>query len=64
MKRREIILDCSLHKEAQSLSLSISAIRKAQGRKNPVDFPVVSPEWHQFALEFANDVLRVLGGYG
>jgi hypothetical protein len=57
----EIIPGSALHMEAQSLSLSVAAIRKAQGKKNPEDVPVDSPEWHQVCQEFANDVLIVLG---
>ena len=40
-----------LYKEVQALSLSVSTIRKAQGKKNPADFPADSPEWHQACLE-------------
>ncbi|MEY2440394.1 MAG: hypothetical protein QOI34_1779 [Verrucomicrobiota bacterium] len=57
----EIIPGSPLHLEAQSLSLSVAAIRKAQGKKNPEDVPADSPEWHQVCQEFANDVLIVLG---
>jgi hypothetical protein len=57
----EIIPGSALHMEAQSLSLSVAAIRKARGKKNPDDVPVDSPEWHQVCQEFANDVLIVLG---
>ena len=57
----EIIPGSPLHREAQSLSLSVAAIRKAQGKKNPEDFPVDSPEWHEVCEEFSNDVLIALG---
>jgi hypothetical protein len=60
-KPLEIIPDSFLHREAQSLGLSVATIRKAQGRKNPDDFPVNSPEWHQVCEEFVNDVLVALG---
>ena len=60
-KPLEIIPGSPLHAEAQSFSLSVAAIRKAQGKKNPDDFPVNSPEWHQVCEEFANDVLVALG---
>lgn len=59
----EIIPGSPVHKEAQALSLSVAAIRKAQGKTNPADFPVdSSPAWHRACLEFANDVLTVLIG--
>jgi hypothetical protein len=45
---------------ARALSLSVGAIRRAQGKANPNDFPVGSIEWH-FAIEdFAGDVLKAL----
>jgi hypothetical protein len=47
---------------ARALSLSVGAIRRAQGKCNPDDFPVGSIEWH-FAIEdFAGDVLKALIG--
>ncbi len=47
---------------ARALSLSVGAIRRAQGKANPNDFPVGSIEWH-FAIEnFAGDVLKALIG--
>ncbi|SAL87861.1 hypothetical protein AWB68_08566 [Caballeronia choica] len=58
----EIIPDSALHMEAKALSLSVAAIRRAQGKQNPADFPVDSPAWHRACLEFANDVLTVLVG--
>jgi hypothetical protein len=61
-KPLEIIPGGVLDMEAQSLGLSVAAIRKAQGKKNPEDFHVDSPEWHQVCEEFANDVLVALGG--
>ncbi|WP_277186428.1 hypothetical protein [Caballeronia sp. BR00000012568055] len=45
---------------ARALSLSVGAIRRAQGKANPNDFTVGSIEWH-FAIEdFAGDVLKAL----
>ncbi|SOE95658.1 hypothetical protein SAMN05414139_08559 [Burkholderia sp. D7] len=61
-KPLEIILGGSVDMEAQSLGLSVAAIRKAQGKKNPDDFPVDSPEWHRVCEEFVNDVYVALGG--
>ncbi|WP_244827646.1 hypothetical protein [Caballeronia sp. TF1N1] len=47
---------------ARALSLSVGAIRRAQGKCNPNDFAVGSLEWH-FAIEdFAGDVLKALMG--
>lgn len=51
-----------LYKEAEALSLSVATIRNARGKKNPRDFAVNSPEWHQTCHEFANDILGALGG--
>jgi hypothetical protein len=42
-----IIPGSPLHQEAQALSLSVALVRKVQGKKNPADFPVDSPEWHR-----------------
>ena len=45
---------------ARALSLSVGAIRKAQGKKCPGDFPVGTIEWHAVVEEFANDVLKAM----
>jgi hypothetical protein len=47
--------------EARALALSIAAIRKAQGKKNPVDYAVGSPDWERVDEDFARDILRILG---
>ncbi len=47
--------------EARALALSIAAIRKAQGKRNPVDYAVGSPDWETADEEFARDILRILG---
>ena len=47
--------------EARALALSIAAIRKAQGKRNPVDFAVGSSDWERAGEDFARDVLRILG---
>jgi hypothetical protein len=57
-----VVPDSPLHQEAQALSLSVAAIRKAQGKKSPADFPVDSPEWHRVCMDFASDVVTFLGG--
>ena len=48
--------------EARALALSIAAIRKAQGKRNPVDYAVGSPGWATADEDFARDILRILGG--
>ena len=48
--------------EARALALSIAAIRKAQGKRNPVDYAVGSPDWETADEDFARDILRILGG--
>jgi len=48
--------------EARALALSVAAIRKAQGKRNPVDYAVGSPGWAASDEDFARDVLRALGG--
>jgi len=45
---------------ARALSLSVGAIRKAQGKKCPGDFPVGTIEWHAVVEEFADDVLKAM----
>jgi hypothetical protein len=45
---------------ARALSLSVGAIRKAQGKKCPGDFPVGTIEWHAVVEDFANDVLKAM----
>jgi hypothetical protein len=46
--------------EARALEASIRAIRRAQGKKNPEDFPAGSPECTAAMDEFVRDVCRVL----
>jgi hypothetical protein len=50
----------SIWAEARALEASIRAIRRAQGKKNPEDFPPHSPECHAAMNEFVRDVCRVL----
>ena len=52
--------DSALYLEAKALGLTIAAIRRARGKKNPQDFCVDSPEWQQSCAEFANDVRTAL----
>lgn len=52
----------SQYLEARALALSVAAIRKAQGKRNPVDYAVGSPDWETADEEFARDVLRILDG--
>ena len=44
--------------QARALALSLVAIRRAQGKANPGDFEVGTPEWQQVMHDFALDVLR------
>ena len=46
--------------KAKALSQSIVTIRTAQGKNVPSDFPHGSSEWQATALEFVQDVDRVL----
>jgi hypothetical protein len=48
--------------QARALALSVAAIRKAQGKKNPDNYPIGSPGWLEVDEDFARDVLRALGG--
>lgn len=50
----------SQYLEARALALSIAAIRKAQGKRNPVDYAVGSPDWETADEDFARDLLRIL----
>lgn len=50
----------SIWAEARALEASIRAIRRAQGKKNPEDFPRHSPESFAAMNEFVRDVCRVL----
>ena len=52
----------SQYLEARALALSVAAIRKAQGKRNPVDYAVGSPDWETADEDFARDILRILGG--
>jgi hypothetical protein len=45
---------------AKALCQSIITIRAAQGKNMPSDFPHGSPEWQATALEFLQDIDRVL----
>jgi hypothetical protein len=46
--------------EARALEASIRAIRRAQGKKNPEDFPPDSPECIAAMEAFVRDVCRAL----
>ncbi|WP_232072029.1 hypothetical protein [Paraburkholderia pallida] len=50
----------SIWAEARALEASIRAIRRAQGKKNPEDFPPRSPECLAAMNEFVRDVCRAL----
>jgi hypothetical protein len=46
--------------EAKALCQSIVTIRTAQGKNMPSDFPHGSSEWQATALEFVQDIDRLL----
>lgn len=46
--------------EARALALSLVAIRRAQGKLNPSDFPVGSVEWLAVFEEFAANLIVCL----
>ena len=46
--------------ELRALELSICAIRKAQGKKNPQDFVTGTRECSTAMEEFARDISRIL----
>jgi hypothetical protein len=51
--------DDNLFLEARAFALSIDSIRRAQGKPNPADFPVGTPEWSAVIADFAADILRL-----
>jgi hypothetical protein len=51
----------ALHAESRSIGLTVAAMRKAQGKHNPNDFPIGSPEFEALEMEFLEDVLRFMG---
>ena len=50
-----------LYNEALSLSMSVSAVRKAQGKLNPKDFEPNSPELFAVELDYMRDLQRAMG---
>jgi hypothetical protein len=48
--------------ESRALTLSIAAIRKAQGRKNPGNHPVCLPGWEVAAKNLVRDAQRAIRG--
>lgn len=46
--------------QARAVSLTVSAIRKAQGKTTPRDCEAGTTEWLGALEEFAHDVLRAL----
>lgn len=45
--------------EARAFALSLVAIRRAQGKPNPGDFTVGTPEWAAVVQDFAADILSM-----
>ncbi|WMY11057.1 hypothetical protein [Paraburkholderia phenoliruptrix] len=60
--RIRIPLHTALQAEAQSIAITVSAIRKARRKIVPADFDVDTSEWYAAAEEFAADVLMYLDG--
>ena len=50
-----------LYNEALSLSMGVSAIRKAQGKLNPEDLERNSPELFAVELDYMHDLRRAMG---
>jgi hypothetical protein len=51
-----------LYNEAMALELTVRTTRRAQGKTNPEDFPVGSPERETASEEFMRDVYFAMGG--
>ncbi|WMY11054.1 hypothetical protein [Paraburkholderia phenoliruptrix] len=60
--RIRIPLHTALQAEAQSIAITVSAIRKARHKNVPADFDFDSPGWYAAAEGFAVDVLMHLDG--
>ncbi|HVE09208.1 MAG TPA: hypothetical protein VNE00_18285 [Paraburkholderia sp.] len=50
----------SAYYAAMAIEHSVRAIRKAQGKKNPEDCVIRSPEWAAVEQDFLNDLARAL----
>lgn len=61
-KHTHVPLHAALQAEAQSIAITVSAIRKARRKSVPADFDVDSREWYAAAEEFAGDVTMYLDG--
>jgi hypothetical protein len=53
--------DDPMFREARAISLSVAAMRRARGIKNPSDYIAGSPEWHASMHAFAEDVMHAIG---
>jgi hypothetical protein len=51
-----------LYQEAMALEMTIRVIRRARGKKNPIDLPAGTPEYDAATYEFLRDVYQALGG--
>ncbi|MGH8778287.1 hypothetical protein [Paraburkholderia sp.] len=49
---------CSACAEGRALIVTVGAIRRAQGKKNPQDMPMHSPEWPVVHEAFVRDLLH------
>lgn len=54
--------DAELMAQATVLAQTVISIRTARGKSLPRDFSGESPELEAVALEFADDIVRVLAG--
>lgn len=50
------------YEEVQALENTVRIVRRAQGKKNPEDFPYGSPEWHDADEDYICDLVRAMGG--
>jgi hypothetical protein len=48
-----------VHEEVRGLTLALAAIRKTQGKTNPIDIEPGTPEWHAIVADFAAHLLRL-----
>jgi hypothetical protein len=60
----QIIPGSPQHLASQSVSLTVAAMRKAQGKPDPNDFPVGTPEFEAAELDFLEDVLSFMDAHG
>ncbi|WP_433693266.1 hypothetical protein [Paraburkholderia phenoliruptrix] len=47
--------------EVLALDSTVRIMRRVQGKKNPEDVPIGSPEWEAVSLEVMRDLCRAMG---